>query len=85
MNQEKIVRLAGKTWRLPLVLPFEKKRGHYFYNVVGYRRPKRGEWFISGGPPEAYYAPNDLSAVYLIAEPTDRAAKEQVWVKKEQR
>lgn len=32
------------------------------------RCPKRGEWFLSGSKIEAYYAPNDLTQVYHIAE-----------------
>lgn len=26
-----------------------------------FRAPKKGEWYLSGGPVEAYKAPNDLS------------------------
>jgi len=33
-----------------------------------FREPKKGEWFISGAIPEAYYAPNDLTQKYHIAK-----------------
>jgi hypothetical protein len=32
------------------------------------RRPKKGEWYLSGSVVEAYRAHNDLSSVYHIAE-----------------
>lgn len=32
-----------------------------------FRRPQRGEWFVSGAKPQAYKAPNDLSTEYHIA------------------
>jgi hypothetical protein len=31
------------------------------------RPPKQGEWYLSGGPPRAWLAPNDLSTPYYIA------------------
>lgn len=34
-----------------------------------FREPKAGEWFLSGAIVEGYYAPNDLSTKYHIAEP----------------
>lgn len=31
-----------------------------------FREPRKGEWFLSGSIPEAYYAPNDLGTKYHI-------------------
>ena len=31
-----------------------------------FRPPKKGEWFLSGAIPEAYFAPNDLTVSYFI-------------------
>ena len=45
----------------------------YFYRKVGFRRPKKGEWFLSGAIVEAYQAPNDLAPEYQIVEKTHRA------------
>ena len=33
-----------------------------------FRCPKKGEWFLSGSPIEAYYAPNNLPTMYYIAK-----------------
>lgn len=33
-----------------------------------YRRPVRGEWYLSGAEPEAYQASSTLSLEYYIAE-----------------
>ena len=42
----------------------------YTYEVVGFRAPKRGEYYVSGSYPQAYKAPNDLEpSEYLIVKP----------------
>lgn len=33
-----------------------------------FRKPKKGEWFLSGSPIEAYEAYNDLDTKYHIAK-----------------
>lgn len=33
------------------------------------RAPKKGEWYMSGAIPAAYYAPNDLSMKFFICTP----------------
>lgn len=33
-----------------------------------FRPPKKGEWFLSGAIPQAYYAPNNLTTSYQILE-----------------
>lgn len=52
-----------------------------FYEVVGKRSPKRGEWFISGAIPVAYKAKNDLVSEYLVAKPTHFAEPARGFVK----
>ena len=42
----------------------ENKMGQY---TGEFRCPKKGEYFISGAIPMAYYSPNDLSCEYHIA------------------
>lgn len=45
--------------------------GEKFTHAVAtgdFRRPRKGEWYISGAIPAAYRAPNDLSTPYHIAE-----------------
>lgn len=32
------------------------------------RQPRKGEWYLSGNPVEAYHAPNDLHGVFHIAQ-----------------
>lgn len=84
----KIIRLDGKKWVLPEVLVFSitersvvHSGQHKFYNVLGYREPKAGEWFLSGAIIAAYRADNDLGTKYLVVEPTDNAKKCYKWVK----
>ena len=60
-----IVRLKGKKWKLPDVLPCGALSKMFFYDVLDYREPRKGEYFISGAIPELYKAPNDLSTKYL--------------------
>lgn len=79
-------RQDGKAWNLPEVVKFERITldsyfKHYFYEVVGYRKPKKGEWFLSGAVLYAYKAPNDLNTCYLVAKPTHIAKKKSNWFK----
>jgi hypothetical protein len=48
--------------------PLEYAKFVAFWDGKPKRKPKKGEWFISGAIPEAYQAPNDLNTKYYIAE-----------------
>lgn len=77
-----IIRKWGKKWTLPEVLPFENTEfitKHYFYFAVGFRCPKKGEYFVSGAKPQAYKATNDLSTKYLIVEKLAKAKRKEIW------
>jgi len=39
------------------------------YNILGFRTPKKGEWYLSGSFVQAYKAPNDLSVPHLVVTP----------------
>ena len=81
-NDTFIHREQGKKWLLPKVLTFGNRfqkfpsgNTHYApnlceYEIVGYRNPKKGEWFLSGAQVEAWEAFNDQSTPMLIAKPT---------------
>lgn len=62
---------------LPKVLPFELHGRSMlcFYERVGTRAPRKGEFFVSGAIPAAYRAPNDLTAEALIVRPTRYAKR----------
>ena len=77
--QQKTVRIGDKSYTLPIVLRFFGNT--HFYEVVGYRAPCAGEFYISGAIPEAYYTANDLQQEFLIAVPRERAMQVKVWVK----
>lgn len=59
------------------VLPFEGVRDDRtdfcFYRKVAFRKPLRGEWYVSGADPMAYRAPSDLLTPYLVVVPTHHA------------
>lgn len=85
-----IYRQDGKKWTLPDVLLFmdadssiyvRRFRPRHFYTVE-YRRPKTGEWFLSGAVIEPYRALFDFRTKYLVATPTDEAIKVTEWRKK---
>lgn len=45
------------------------KTPKYFRVTREFRCPKKGEWFVSGALPQAYYAPNDSSiSMYICVE-----------------
>ena len=52
-----------------------------FFEIVGKRAPKRGEWLASGAIPMAYQAKGDLVAEYLVVKPTFFAAPARGFVR----
>jgi hypothetical protein len=79
-----IYRQGGKKWTLPDVVVFEGDFSLAFpkftFVVLGYRRPKKGEHYLSGAIPQAYIAPNDLSSEYLVVRKNEKLVLRQVWV-----
>jgi hypothetical protein len=79
------VAIRGKSWELPKVLPFWTGpsgiavKDWYFYAVIDFRPPKKGEYYLGGGPVEVWKAPNDLSTSFLVVQKTDRAIRFTGW------
>lgn len=60
----------------PDPIEFEGRFGKlYFYERVGFRAPRAGEYFLSGAPVSAYLARNDLTQRYAIVRPTFKARR----------
>lgn len=76
----------GKKWVLPKLL--EDNEGRVFgkkrtYKVLGFRYPKKHEYYLSGAIITAYLAPNDLSGKYLVIEFTEvEWIKKEIWIQK---
>ncbi len=71
----------GKKWKLPEVVYFYTTTNTpYFYNVVEFRCPKKGEYYLSGALVTGYLAPNDLSTEFLVVELTKKAVQQTIWV-----
>lgn len=80
-----IVRIRGKKWNLPDVVQFGNLMlisPHYTYEVIDFRCPREGEYYLSGAVPQAYQAPNDLSHEYLIVKQKEEMVLRQVLVPK---
>lgn len=79
-DEQKIHREQGKKWTLRKVYQFGMaydesnnfRPNNCEYDVLGFRAPKKGEWYLSGARPSMYQAPNDLSMVFLVCKPTIR-------------
>jgi hypothetical protein len=56
------------TYTLPEVVSFEGV-GVAPYDILGWHRPKRGEFYLSGAVVKAYVAPNDLSDEFIVVQP----------------
>lgn len=54
--------------------------GMCFYEAGEFRRPHRGEFYLSGAIVAAWRAPNDLGTSYRIVRPTHRARRVEGWV-----
>jgi hypothetical protein len=66
-------------------ITFERKgvlsASKWSYRVLGFRAPKKGEYYLSGAIPKAYLAPNDLTTPFHIVEAVAEYKLRQVWVK----
>lgn len=62
----------GKKWTLPKLLNdgdgFTMRGKMRTYKVLGYRKPKKGEYYLSGAIVEAWIAPSDFGDKYLVIE-----------------
>lgn len=53
----------------PTISMYGTLRGSRYVRAVRtgeFREPRKGEWYLSGAPREAYRAPNDLGCPYSI-------------------
>jgi hypothetical protein len=81
------VGFQGKVWDVPIVLPFSGehyKHGWHIVNVVAWGCPRKGEYYLSGGPVEVWKTPNDLNEEFLIVQPGKRVVGESFWVIEEE-
>ena len=60
---------------LPRIVQFEGSLGKSTYRKLGFRPPKRGEFYLSGAIVTAYRAPNDLTTPYHVVEAISPAFK----------
>jgi hypothetical protein len=67
---------------VPLVLTFEglEVNAKWTWETLGYRAPKKGEYYLSGAIPMAYRALNDLSSEYFVVRPVTKHKLRSVWV-----
>jgi hypothetical protein len=68
-NTNKIYRQDGKKWTLPAMIvdgTYSVIGKSYDYEILGFRKPIKGEYFVSGAIPAAYKALNDLSTEYIV-------------------
>lgn len=81
-----IYREQGHKWDLPdKISVSEGYPSKWFsYRVLGFRPPKKGEYYLSGAVPAAYKAPSDLLSVYLVIELTGELVPKTIWVPKEE-
>lgn len=54
---------------------YRGERGGWFVATKQFRKPKKGEFYISGAEPTAYEAPNDLNYEFYIAKRVDNPPK----------
>jgi hypothetical protein len=77
IHAAKLVVINGRTYTLPRALVFASNRcapkalraTPCQYDVIGFRAPKAGEYFLNGTIVQAYYAEQDLTTSYIIARP----------------
>ena len=54
----------------------------YFYRKLGFRAPKKGEWYLSGAIVTGYRAPNDFpeTTKYWVIEPVAKAVPKTIFI-----
>jgi len=54
----------------------------YFYRKLGFRAPKKGEWYLSGAIVTGYLAPNDYpeTSRYWVVEPIAKAVPRVIYI-----
>lgn len=56
--------------KLPKTVSFEGLRpSRQPYRHLGFRPPKKGEFYLSGALVQAWKAPNDLTTAFYVVEP----------------
>ena len=68
----KTFRAYGRVWIIPKLLIFNIYRSSQKgreYEVIGFRKPKRDEWYLCEEDFESKLAPAELSKKYLIVNP----------------
>ena len=82
-----IVRIKGTKWTLPDIVQFGSYAhigDHYTYDVVDFRPPLKGEFYLSGAEPQAYQAANNLSTPFLVVTKKTKMVQRLTWVPFEQ-
>lgn len=69
--------MAEDLWHQPVAV--DDRRGMWWVEKIGYRKPLKGEYYLSGAVPQAYRAPADLLAAYLVVKPVRVASKQTTW------
>lgn len=71
VRKVKVIKHKGHKWVVPERVIFEGNLSPYPipYSVIGYRKPKQGEYYLSGAIPTGYKANNDLPDKHLIVNP----------------
>lgn len=54
--------------------------GYWWYRDLGFRAPRKGEFYLSGAIVEAYRAPSDLATPYRVVELVRQAKQMMVWI-----
>lgn len=68
-NNGSVYRHSGRKWSLPLTVPVENSMFKVsYFNVLGYRPPLKGEYYLSGAKVTAYQAKNNLTDNFLVIE-----------------
>lgn len=55
--------------------------GKWSYRRLGFRPPRKGEFYLSGAIVQAWRAPNDLGTPYHVVEPLEVYKPQTVWVR----
>jgi len=80
-DELKTVKIDGEKLTLPRVLCFSHYRikpDYREYDVIGFRSPKKGEWYLSGALITPFVASNDLTMEFWVVLPTNHLKEKTI-------
>lgn len=69
--------MAEDLWHQPVTV--EGRQGRWWVEKIDFRKPLKGEYYLSGAVPTAYRASANMLAAYMVVKPVRVASARATW------